>query len=169
MHSEETANRCWENFRNFYSIFKLDSCAKKKQHYFESKIEHCFSSVNMKISNDPSTYFAYKNGLCVGIIEEIEFANDTEADENFQILRREEEHVRKLERTFFGDICFEVRSEQFYYAVRQGNVVFLLSDGDSYNYKYKRPLNSIDRIIEEDQTTGNEIIFDDIYSMIKND
>ena len=150
------------------SLWQVDKVEEKQQHYFNSKIDHCFKALIKNIKGKPAAYFLYKKGLCVCIIEEIKFKDRKSLGAVYNTLATEAGLVRKGPRNKFGEICFEPREDQFFYTISKGDALYLLSDGNSYNYRYEGGNDSVDEIIKRDQKDKNELIFDDIYEFIKN-
>ena len=149
------------------SLWQVDKIVEEQQHYFGSKINHCFKGLIKDIKGKPTTYFLYKNGLCICIIEEIKFKDRKSLELVNSTLANEADMVRKGPRNKFGEICFELRESQFFYTISKGDAIYLLSDGNSYNYKYDGGSDSVDEIIKRDQKDKNELIFDDIYRFVK--
>lgn len=149
------------------SLLKIDSCTSKKQHYFDSKISFCFRGLINKMQTEPQTYFCYRDGLCVCIIEEIILGESFSSDSIYKTLYSEAENVRKGPKYKFGEICLELRQEQFFYVLKKENSIYLFSDGNSYNYPYQGKYDSNDAIIRRDQEDKNNIVFDDIYRLLE--
>jgi hypothetical protein len=145
----------------------IDSFNKRNEHYFDLKINNCFKELIKNIALEPITYHLMQKEYYICIIEEIKFKDEKSLDDAYTILYQEAEKVRKGPRNKFGDVCFELREAQFFYAVKKGNCLYLISDANYYNYRYKGGDDSVDAIIQRDQSDKNEIVYDDIARFIQ--
>lgn len=147
--------------------WSIDNLKKEKQHYFDLKIDHCFKGLIKNTAEEPTTFHLMQKELYKCIIEEIKFKDDKSVNEVYTVLYNEAEKVRKGARNEFGNICFELREAQFFYAIKKDKTIYLISDANHYNYQYKGGSDSVDAIIQRDQIEKNEIIYDDIARFIQ--
>lgn len=164
-HRKLDLDRIIQRHKNQLGITKF---TKDKAHYFDLKVNHCFKNLLPEKQFRTTTYYLYKQDLVYCIIEKIELKSKSQADSAYSVLRSEAEGVRKGARRDFGDVCFELREAQFYFASKQESCIYLFSDG-GYNYHYKGAGDSCDAIINRDQASKNELIFDDIFRAVESE
>jgi hypothetical protein len=145
----------------------IDRYKKEYLHYFDLKIDHCFKGLIAGTSGKPITFLLYDDDSCKVIIEEITFKNNASLKTAYEMLSKEADNVRKGSRDTFGDVCYELREAQFFYALQKGKSLYLISDGNSYNYRYKGGNDSVDAITKEDQNDKNELVYDDVARLIE--